>query len=313
MFKYSLDNKRYHTLNYYFKNKFHTKVSKVSLNADFSCPNRDGSKSVGGCIFCSDLGSGDFAGDVKLDLQSQFEQVSMLQRKKWPDAKLVAYFQAYSNTYAPVEKLRSYYELVLGFKDVVGLHIATRPDCISDETYQLLAQLNQETDLWIELGLQSSNDDTALYLNRQHDYECFKQCVLKLRSLNIKVCVHIINGILIESRDDMIKTIQDLSQLGIDGIKIHMLHIMKNTQLEKMYLLNPQPLLTRDEYIEIVARQLRYLNPKTVVFRLTGDASLDDLIEPRWIEKKVTILNDIDKYMLEHNYYQGDLYQQDVL
>ena len=280
MFLNTLDNKRYYTLNCFYKNKFNSKVCKISLNANFSCPNKDGKVGTGGCIFCSKLGSGDFAGDAKLDLVTQFNEVKKVMQHKWPDAKFIGYFQANTNTYASVDILKKYYETILELDNVIGLNIATRPDAISDEVLDYLTELNKKTYLTIELGLQSIHDKTLKYINRGHDLKCFYDCFKKLKDRNINVVVHIINGLPYETKDMMIETVKYLNNIGIDGIKIHMLHILKDTKLEELYNKEKFHVLTKEEYIDIVISQLEYLNPNIVIHRITGDPSVDDLVEP---------------------------------
>ncbi len=306
MFKYSLDNKRYHTLNYHFKNKYGKKVFKVSLNANFSCPNKINGK---GCIFCSRLGSGDFAGNVNKDLVTQFNEVKDIMEKKWNDAYYIAYFQANTNTYAPVKILKDKYESVLNLPNVIGLDIATRCDAISDECLEYLKELNQRTNLTVELGLQSMHEETLKLINRGHNLKQFEDCVKKLKDNNIEVIVHIINGLPNETKEMMIETVKYLNKLNIDGIKIHMLHIIKDTDLEDMYKEKPFHVLTKEEYIDIVVNQLEHLNPKIVIHRITGDPKKEDLIEPNWLLKKFCVLNDIDKEMKRKNTYQGKYYK----
>ena len=233
MFKYSLDNKRYHTLNYYYQNKYGCKVFKVSLNAHFTCPNIDGTKGYGGCIYCLN-GSGDYNDDT--DLITQFNEVKEKLHKKWPKAKYIGYFQANTNTYAPVKELKEKYELILKQDNVIGLNIATRPDSISDDVLDYLDELNKRTDLVVELGLQSIHDKTADLINRGYHLDEFEACLKKLNKRNINVVVHIINGLPYETKEDMIETAKYLSNKKILGIKIHMLHILKNTALFKLYL-----------------------------------------------------------------------------
>ena len=305
MFKNTLDNKRYYTINSFYKNKFNTKVCKISLNANFSCPNKDGKVGTGGCIFCSGLGSGDFAGDKSLDLISQFNQVKNIMSKKWPNTKYIGYFQANTNTYADVETLKKYYETILDLEDVIGLSIATRPDAISDEVLDYLSYLNKKTFLTIELGLQSIHDKTLKYINRGHDLKCFLDCFNKLKGKNINVVVHIINGLPYETKEMMIETVKFLNDIGIDGIKIHMLHILKNTKLASIYEKEKFHILTKEEYIDIVINQLENLNENIVIHRITGDPNINDLIEPKWLIKKFCVLNDIDKEMVRRNTYQG--------
>ena len=304
-FKYSNDNKRYHTFNYYLKNKNHCKVAKVGLNAGFTCPNRDGSKGVGGCIFCSDSGSGDFAGNVHDSLQTQFNQVSQILSNKWPGCKYIAYFQANTNTYGPVEKIKKCVEPFINKKDVVAISIATRPDCLNDDVLEYLKDVNSRCDLWVELGLQTIHDRTGLIINRCHSYQNFLDGLNKLRVLNINVCVHIINGLPYETPEMMLETAKTVGQLDIQAIKIHMLYIIENTKLHQLYLKKPFKILDREEYIKLVVEQLAYLPENIVIERLTGDGKIDDLIAPLWSVKKVTILNDIDKMMVAKDYYQG--------
>ncbi len=305
MFKNTLDNKRYYTLNYYYKKKYGSKVFKVSLNGGFTCPNKDGTVGTRGCIFCSRLGSGDFAGDLKLDLVKQFNEVKNIMLKKWPQAKYIGYFQANTNTYASVEELKEKYEPILKLDNVVGLNIATRSDAISDEVLDYLTELNNRCDLVVELGLQSIHDETLKFINRGHTLKNFEECFKKLKKRGIKVVVHIINGLPNETKDMMIKTAKYLNTLGIDGIKIHMLHIIKNTDLANYYNKEKFHVLTKDEYIDIVINQLEYLNEDIVINRITGDPVKEDLIEPSWLLKKFCVLNDIDKEMVRRDTYQG--------
>lgn len=304
-FKYSNDNKRYHTFNFYLKNKYHCKVAKVGLNAGFTCPNRDGSKGIGGCIFCSDSGSGDFAGNVHDSLQTQFNQVSQILAHKWPSCKYIAYFQANTNTYGPVEKIKKCIEPFINKKDVVAISIATRPDCLNDDVLEYLNDVNSRCDLWVELGLQTIHDQTGAIINRCHSYQDFLDGLNKLRALNINVCVHIINGLPYETPEMMLETAKIVGKLDIQAIKIHMLYIIENTKLHQLYMKKPFKILDREEYINLVVEQLAYLPENIVIERLTGDGKIDDLIAPLWSIKKVTILNDIDKMMVAKNYFQG--------
>lgn len=310
MFKYSNSNKRYYTLDYFYKQKFGCKVFKVSLNANFTCPNKDGKFGTGGCIYCSKSGSGEYAGDKSKNLVEQFNDIKKIMLKKWPKAKYIGYFQANTNTYADVKILKEKYETILKLDNVVGLNIATRPDAISEECLEYLEELSKKTYLTIELGLQTIHEKTSILINRCHTLECFEDMVRQLRKRNINVVVHIINGLPYETKDMMIETIKYLSNLDIQGIKIHMLSILKNTKLEDMYKKEHFKLISRDEYIDIVCDQLEYLREDIVVNRITGDPKVSDLIEPNWLIKKVTILNDIDKEMLRRNSYQGIKYNQ---
>ena len=301
MFKYTLDNKRYHTLNYFYKTKFNSKVFKVSLNGNFSCPNF---KNGNGCIFCSH-GSGDFAGNKEDDLVTQFNEVKTMMENKWPHAKYIGYFQANTNTYAPLDILKEKYETILKLPNVIGLSIATRCDAISDECLDYLEDLSKRTFLTIELGLQSMHDKTLKLINRGHDLKSFDECVKKLKQRNINVVVHIINGLPFETKDMMLATVKYLNSLKIDGIKIHMLHVLKNTELEKLYNETHFHILTKEEYIDIVCDELELLDEKIVIHRITGDPTKEDLIEPTWLIKKFCVLNDIDKEMVRRNSYQG--------
>ena len=304
-FKYSNTNKRYHTLDYYYKNKYNSKIFKVSLNGGFSCPNIDGTVGFGGCIYCSKTGSGEFAGNPKENIEKQFNEVKEMMLKKWPNAKYIGYFQARTNTYAPVKKLKEMHDVVLKQDNVVGLNIATRPDAITDECLDYLEELNKKTDLTIELGLQTIKEETTKLINRCHTLKCFEDMVNELRKRNIDVVVHIINGLPYETKEDMLNTVKYLNNLDIQGIKIHMLSICKETPLEYMYEKEKFHVLTKEEYIDIVIDQLELLRPEIVIHRITGDPKLEDLIEPKWLVKKFCVLNDIDKEMAKRNTYQG--------
>lgn len=304
-FKYTDHNKRYHTLDYHYRKTFHSKVSKISLNAGFTCPNIDGTVGIGGCIYCSNLGSGDFAGKKDDDLVTQFYNIKKIIDKKWKDTKYIGYFQAHTNTYAPLPILKEKYEIILNIENVIGLSIATRPDAISDEVLDYLQELSKRTYLTIELGLQSIHKKTSIFINRCHTLECFEECVSKLRKRNINVVVHIINGLPYETEEMMIETVKYLNNLDIQGIKIHMLHILEKTKLGLIYKEHPFKVLTKEEYINIVCNQLEYLRPEIVIHRITGDPDQNDLIEPSWLDKKLCILNDIDKELEKRKTYQG--------
>lgn len=304
-FKYSDSNKRYHTLDYFYKKKFNKKVCKISLNAGFTCPNKDGTKGIGGCIYCSKLGSGDFAGKPNKDLITQFNEVKEIMNKKWDNPLYIGYFQANTNTYAPVNILKEKYETILKLDNVVGLNIATRPDSITEECLNYLDELAQKTFLTIELGLQTIHEKTTKLINRGHDLKCFDEMVKKLRKRNINVVVHIINGLPYETKEMMIETVKHINELDIQGIKIHMLHVIKDTKLAELYEKEKFPILSKEEYVDIVINQLEYLRPEIVINRITGDPVKEDLIEPTWLIKKFCVLNDIDKEMVKRNTYQG--------
>ena len=304
-FLYTLDNKRYHTLNYFYQQKFHSKVFKISLNGGFSCPNLDGTKGYGGCIYCSKSGSGDFAGNKQDSIEKQWQQGLNMMHQKWADGKLIAYFQARTNTYAKVEELKKKFEPVLNYPNVIGLALATRPDAIDDACLDYLEDLNKRTYLMIELGLQTIHETTSKLINRCHTTKEFDDMVKKLRSRNINVIVHIINGLPYETKEMMLETTKHINQLDIQGIKIHMLHIVKDTPLATMYKKNPFHVLTKEEYVDIVIEQLEHLRPEIVIHRITGDPVKEDLIAPTWLLKKFCVLNEIDKEMVKRNTYQG--------
>lgn len=307
MFKYSDTNKRYHTLDYFYKHKFNSKVFKISLNAGFTCPNIDGKVGTKGCIYCSNLGSGEYAGNSNDDLVSQFNEIKNMMLKKWPNGKYIGYFQAHTNTYAPIHILKEKYEVILKQDNLIGLSIATRPDSIDDECLKYLEELNTRTYLTIELGLQTIHEKTSNLINRCHSLKCFEDMVKILRSKNINVVVHIINGLPYETKEMMLETVKYLNTLDIQGIKIHMLHILKNTALEKIFYEKPFHILSKEEYVDIVCSQLELLRPEIVINRITGDPKVDDLIEPSWLIKKFGVLNEIDKELVRRNSYQGKL------
>ena len=305
MFKYTLDNKRYHTLNYFYKTNFNSKVVKISLNGGFTCPNIDGTKGYGGCIYCSKTGSGEFGGNINDELEVQFNKVKDVINKKWPNSKYIAYFQARSNTYAPLHILKEKYEKVLKFDNVIGIAIATRCDAISDECLDYLEELNKRTFLTVELGLQTIHEETSKLINRCHTLKEFEDMVYKLKERNIKVVVHIINSLPYETEDMMLDTVRYINKLGIWGIKIHMLNIIKDTPLEELYKTKQFHILSKEEYIDIVIKQLELLDEKVVINRITADPDPESLIEPKWLVKKFCVLNDIDKEMVKRNTYQG--------
>ena len=300
------NNKRYYTLDSFYKEKFGSKIAKVSLNANFTCPNRDGTKGVGGCIFCSSLKSGEYAGEKNKDIIDQFNDIKKVMLNKWPTAKFIGYFQAGTNTYSDVETLKKYFEPILLLEDVVGLNIATRPDAITDECLDYLENLNKRTYLTIELGLQTIHKTTSQLINRCHSLKEFTDMVLKLRKRNINVVVHIINGLPYETKEMMLETVKFINKLDIQGVKIHMLHILKNTKLEKLYQKDKFHVLTKEEYIDIVVSELELLRKEIVIHRITGDPKVDDLIEPTWLIKKFVVLNDIDKELKKRNTCQGN-------
>lgn len=300
--------KHYNTISAYYKEKYNNKVCKVSLNAGFSCPNKDGRKGTGGCTYCSALGSGDFAGNVYEPLDIQFKHIKEIMTKKWPNALFIPYLQANSNTYKPLEELKKIYEPLLTIdENVIGLSIATRCDCLEDEKIEYIASLNKIKPIQIELGLQTIHENTAKLINRGHTLDEFVSSVKKLREHNIEVVVHIINGLPYETKEMMIETIKFLNKLDIQGVKIHSLLILKGTKMGMDYINNPFPILTRDQYVDIVVSQIRSLNPNIIIHRLAADGVINDLIEPKWTIKKMVVMNEIDKEMRRLNAWQGDL------
>ncbi len=297
------DEKHFNTLSNYYKEKYGKKVFKISLNGNFKCPHS-------GCIFCN--GSGDFAGSKDKSISEQFIDIKKMMEKKWNDAYYIVYFQANTNTFAPLEELKQKYEEALSLdKNIIGISIATRCDSITDECLEYLKELNKRTFVQIELGLQTIHEKTSTLINRGHTLKQFDDCIKRLKDANISTVVHIINGLPYETRDMMLETAKYVGKLGIDGIKIHMLYVMKNTKLEELYNKEKFHILTRDEYVEIVAKQLEYIPLSIVIHRLTGDSDKELLIEPTWSLKKFVVLNEIDKYMRKNRIYQGDKTKED--
>jgi radical SAM protein (TIGR01212 family) len=297
--------KRYHSLNCFLRNKFGEKVFKISLDGGFSCPNRDGRISSGGCLFCSERGSGDYAGDRELSIARQFDDIKEMMAQKWKSGKYIAYFQAYTNTYAPIEELRKKYEEALNQEGVVGIAIATRPDCLGDDVLDLLQEINNKVYLWIELGLQTCNDETARRINRGYRLEVFEESMKKLKARNIDVVVHDILGLPGETKEDMLKTINYIAHSGAKGIKLHLLHLMRQTPMVKLYEAGNLEFLSQEDYIELVTQGITFLPKDMVVHRLTGDAPRDLLIGPMWSLKKWEVLNSIDKALEDNDLWQG--------
>lgn len=297
--------KRYHSLNYFLRDKFGEKVFKISLDGGFSCPNRDGTISRGGCVFCSEKGSGDFAGNRYTSIHKQFEDIKIMMNKKWKNGKYIAYFQAYTNTYAPVEVLREKYYEALKEEGVVALAIATRPDCLQEEVLDLLEEINKKFYVWVELGLQTVNDDIALKINRGYKLEVFEDAIKRLKKRNIDFVVHSILGLPGEDKTDMLKTIDYIAHSGAKGIKFHLLHLMKDTPMVKLYENGELKFLSQEDYIDLICKGIAMLPQDMVVHRLTGDAPRNLLIGPMWSLKKWEVLNAIDKALEENDIYQG--------
>ena len=309
-YPYSLDNKRYQTFNYYLKKTFHEKVAKVILDARFTCPNRDGSKAYGGCAFCSNKGSGDANLFSKEDLERQFIANKKIMLKKWDCRLFIPYFQNFSNTYGSIAKIRAMIEQFIAREEVVGIALATRSDCLDEEKIALLKELNKIKPIWLEIGIETTNDKTLDFLNRQETFADFKKIAEALKDAGLKICLHIINGLPFESEEVMLKTIKDLNDYQFDAIKIHMLYLIKDTKLAKIYEEKPFKLLTRDEYINTTIKQLELLRNDVIIERLSGDPIKSELIAPLWVLDKRRLLNDIDKRMQELDTWQGKYYER---
>lgn len=302
------DGKHYRSLNYQMRKRFGEKVFKIALDGGFTCPNRDGSYSRQGCLFCGAKGSGDFAGDRSKSIEQQFLEVKEIMHRKWGKGKYIAYFQAFSNTYAPVDKLRQLYEAALRQEGVVGIAIATRPDCLPSDVMNLLEEFNQRTYLWIELGLQSIHRKTSQLLNLHYTFDSFAAALQQLQERKIESCAHIILGLPGESREDMLATGNELAALPIQGIKIHALHLMRDTPLLHLYQQHNYELLTRQQYVSLVVDILEKLSPEVVVHRLTGDSPRQLLVAPQWTLNKWELLNQIDRELVERDTWQGKFF-----
>ncbi|EGO8581614.1 TIGR01212 family radical SAM protein [Enterococcus faecalis] len=308
IFPYSDDpNKRYHTWNYALRQQFGEKIFKVPIDGGFDCPNRDGTVAKGGCTFCSVSGSGDMIVAPSDPLPLQFQKEIQLMHQKWPTVdQYIVYFQNFTNTHAPVDVIRHRFEQVVNEKGVVGLSIGTRPDCLPDEVVNYLAELNERFYLWVELGLQTSFEETSAAINRAHDYQTYLDGVAKLRKHGIRVCTHLINGLPGETpammRENVRRTIQDSD---IQGIKLHLLHLMTNTKMMRDYNEGRLQLMSKEAYVSVICDQLEMIPPEIVIHRLTGDAPFETIIGPMWSLKKWEVLNAIDAEMKRRNSYQG--------
>ncbi|OSH43704.1 hypothetical protein WZ342_1379 [Enterococcus faecalis] len=308
IFPYSDDpNKRYHTWNYALRQQFGEKIFKVPIDGGFDCPNRDGTVAKGGCTFCSVSGSGDMIVAPSDPLPLQFQKEIQLMHQKWPTVdQYIVYFQNFTNTHAPVDVIRHRFEQVVNEKGVVGLSIGTRPDCLPDEVVNYLAELNERFYLWVELGLQTTFEETSAAINRAHDYQTYLDGVAKLRKHGIRVCTHLINGLPGETpammRENVRRTIQDSD---IQGIKLHLLHLMTNTKMMRDYNEGRLQLMSKEAYVSVICDQLEMIPPEIVIHRLTGDAPFETIIGPMWSLKKWEVLNAIDAEMKRRNSYQG--------
>lgn len=296
--------KRYNQFSAYLKNKFGAKVYKITLDAGFSCPNRDGTISTGGCIFCDDGGSFSQAHSNLLSIEEQVNIGAKTLHDRFKAEKFMSYFQAYTNTYKPVNELERIYKSALNHPDVVGLSIGTRPDCVEDDKLNLISDIAQDYYTWIEYGLQSIHNKTLKKINRGHDFDCFLKAYERTKEKGINVCTHIIFG-LWETRDEILETAQKLAELKVDGVKIHMLSALKDTKLAKLYENKEIDFMSEEEYVNLVCDFLEILPQTTTIHRLAGNGLKKNLIAPRWLGAKLDCLNKIDRELLKRNSYQG--------
>lgn len=301
-------NKRYYQFSEYLKNKFGKKVYKITLDAGFNCPNRDGTISSGGCIFCDDGGSFSRAHDSMLSIEQQVYKGIENLSTRFKAQKFMSYFQAYSNTYKPVEELKAIYDASLCHDDVVGLSIGTRPDCVDEQKLDLIASYTKNYETWVEYGLQSIHDKTLKFINRGHNFETFLKSYKLTKERGINVCAHIILGLPNETKEDMLATVKTLADLGVDGVKFHCLCIFPNTKLYDLYEQGRITLLDEDEYIDIACDCLELLPEKTTIHRLGGNGLQAIKVAPKWLNKKFEILNKIDDILETRNSYQGNFY-----
>lgn len=309
-FKNTDSNKRYYTYDYFLRKTFDGKCAKITLDAGFTCPNIDGRCGVGGCIYCSSRGGGDFSQSSEMPLIEQYNRQKLLIQKKWSTDKFIPYLQAHTNTYSNIENLRNIYGQILDFPDMVGFNIATRADCLPDETVDYLAEIAEKTYLTVELGLQSIFDDTARKINRGHTFEDFLTGYNRLRraSDKIKICVHLIDGLPGEDEKMMIESAKVIGKLHPDQIKFHLLHVLRNTVLAELYQKGEYKPLSLDVYAKIILRQLEVIPEDVVIGRITGDGKSEDLLAPEWSRKKFVVMNTIDKLLFQLNTWQGRLY-----
>lgn len=307
-FPYATDNKRYHTLHYHLQQTFGERLYKAAINAGFSCPTLDGTKAFGGCSFCLG-GAGEFAGNSACSVTEQLKTEQNRIYQKYGTVGLIVYFQVYTNTYADAETLRQKYEEALAFPGVKGLSIATRPDCINEENTDLIARLSQKSYVTVELGLQTIHDATAREFGRGYDYDVFSAAYDLLKSKGIRTCVHLINGLMGETRDMMVESAKTVGKLRPDAVKLHSLHILKNTRAANQYLSGELVPLRKDQYIDIVCRQLEVLPPETVIERITGDGPKESLLAPKWSLDKISVLAGIDKEMANRATVQGIFFE----
>lgn len=299
------DEKRYYSLDYYLKQTYGEKLYKIALDGGMTCPNRDGTLGARGCIFCSAGGSGDFAGDRRTSITEQIEAGKAQSIRKHNGSSYIAYFQAYTNTYAPVSYLRSVFTEAINHPDIRILSIATRPDCLNDDVLALLAELNKKKPVWVELGLQTIHEETAQFIRRGYKLPVFEDALRKLRKIGITVIVHTILCLPGESREMMLDTIRYLNTQDIQGIKLQLLHILKHTDLADYYEKHPFHLPSREEYYELLGMCICNLRPDIVIHRLTGDGPKQLLVAPLWTGNKRQVLNGMQRYFKEQNIWQG--------
>ncbi len=292
----------------YLKQHFGGRVHKVSIDAGFGCPNRQGGRNAGGCIFCDPGGSGAVGIERSETIAGQIEHAKDIMRRKYRAKWFIAYFQPFSNTFAPVAKLRDCYDQALAVEDVVGLAVGTRPDCLPEAVMDLLGEYHQQTDFWLELGLQTIHDRTLNYLQRGHDYACFLDAYQRAKQRNLRICAHVIIGLPGESRADILATATEVARLKVDGIKLHLLHVLNGTQLGELYKQGQVPMLEMGEYVELVVDFIERLPPDTLIHRLTGDGPRDILLAPQWSMNKWEVLNAIDAELQRRGSKQGDKY-----
>lgn len=299
--------KRFNAFSEELKRVFSCRVQRISVDAGFSCPNRDGSLSSEGCIFCGGHGSGSYGIFRSLSALEQIEDGKEVMRRKYKASQFIAYFQAYSNTYASVERLRLLFSAALCAPDIVGLIVATRPDCLPEDVLSYLAEINQQTYLWLELGIQSIHDKSLAFINRCHDHACSIDAIQRARAQGLRVCVHIILGLPGETPEEMLAMADELNRLGVAGVKLQLLHVMKGTRLAELYERGEVSMLGRDEYAGLVCDFLERLNPHIQIHRLTGDGGHDNLVAPLWSLKKFEVLNLIDAELERRGTRQGTL------
>lgn len=286
---------RYYSLNQYLKDVFGEKVYKIALDGGFTCPNRDGTLDTRGCIFCSGMGSGDFAESRKDSITDQIENGKKRLSGKFENGKYIAYFQAFTNTYGPIDVLRSKYEEAIQHPDVVALSIATRPDCLSDEVLELLKKMNDKKPVWVELGLQTVHEKTAEYIRRGYGIEVYDDAIRRLKTIGVEVIVHVILGLPGESREDMLETVQYVGESGVNGIKLQLLHVIKGTDLEQEYNKGVFQTLEMEEYTDLVAECIAVLPENMVIHRMTGDGDKKTLVAPLWSGDKKRVLNMLNR------------------